>query len=130
MAFADQGKSIPQLTGELVTDIANLFRSEGRLMRTELNESVGRMASGVETMGAGIVLLLVALLVLVQALIIALAEWLGAGWASLLVGGVLALLGALMVAKARKDLAVRSLVPDRTLDQASKDVQLAREQAR
>lgn len=130
MAIADPGKSIPQLTGELVGDLASLFRSEGRLMRTEFNESIGRMAAGAETMGAGIVLLLVALLVLVQALIIALAQWLGAGWASLLVGGVLAAIGGLMVAKARKELAMRSLVPDRTLDQASKDVQLAREQAR
>jgi hypothetical protein len=121
-------KSIPALLADLVRDVSELFRKEGLLVRAEMAEAGRRMAGGVEMIGAGAVFLLVALLVLVQALVIALAELVGAGWASLIVGGGLALVGALLVLRGRRDLSAASLVPDRTLEQTSRDMRLAREQ--
>lgn len=125
---SDSSKSIPDLLSTLIDDVTGLFRSEGRLIRAELTEAGRQMATGVELMGAGAILLLVALLVLVQALVIALAALVGAGWASLIVGGVLAILGAIMVARARSDLKTASLMPHRTMEQTSRDAQMAREQ--
>jgi hypothetical protein len=126
-AGAGASRSIPELIGDLVRDIGELVRSEGRLMRAELREAGERMAAGAEMIGAGAVILLVALLVLVQAVVIALAEWVGPGFAALIVGGVLAILGAVLIALGRKDLSASSLVPERTIEQTSRDARLARE---
>lgn len=121
-------RSVPELLTDLVRDVGELFRKEGRLVRAEISEAGKRMATGVEMVGAGAVVLLVAMLVLVQALVIALAEVMGAGWASLLVGGVLAVVGIVLVLRGRKDLSAASLAPERTIEQTSRDARLAREQ--
>lgn len=121
-------RSIPELLTDLVRDLGDLFRKEGRLVRAEISEAVGRLATGIEMMGAGAVLLLVALFVLVQALVIALAHLVGPGWSSLIVGGLLAAIGIVLILRGRKDLSASSLMPERTLEQTSRDVRLAKEQ--
>ena len=121
-------KSIPELLTDLVRDLGELFRKEGRLVRAEISEAGKRLASGIEMMGAGAVLLLVALFVLVQALVIALAELVGPGWASLIVGGLLAVIGVVLIMRGRKDLSASSLMPERAIEQTSRDVRLAKEQ--
>ncbi len=121
-------RSIPELLTDLVRDLGELFRKEGRLVRAEISEAVGRLATGIEMMGAGAVLLLVALFVLVQALVIALAHLVGPGWSSLIVGGLLAAIGIVLILRGRKDLSASSLMPERTLEQTSRDVRLAKEQ--
>lgn len=121
-------RSIPGLLADLVRDVSELFRKEGMLVRAELAEAGQKMATGAEMIAAGGVLLLVALLVLVQALVIALAEVVGPGWAALIVGGALAAVGALLVHRGKRDLSAASLVPDRTIEQTSRDMRLAREQ--
>jgi hypothetical protein len=121
-------RSIPELLTDLVRDLGELFRKEGRLVRAEISEAVGRLATGIEMMGAGAVLLLVALFVLVQALVIALAHLVGPGWSSLIVGGLLAAIGIFLIMRGRKDLSASSLMPERTLEQTSRDVRLAKEQ--
>jgi uncharacterized membrane protein YqjE len=124
----DNRKTIPDLLGDLVTDMTGLFRTETRLVRAELAESVRRMSTGVELIGAGGIILLVALLVLVQALVIALSNYLGASWASLAVGIALAVIGAIMVSRGKSDLSASTLIPERTVEQASRDAQLVKEQ--
>jgi hypothetical protein len=121
-------RSIPELLTDLVRDLGELFRKEGRLVRAEISEAVGRLTTGIEMMGAGAVLLLVALFVLVQALVIALAHLVGPGWSSLIVGGLLAAVGIVLIMRGRKDLSASSLMPERTLEQTSRDVRLAKEQ--
>jgi uncharacterized membrane protein YqjE len=124
----DNRKTIPDLLGDLVTDMTGLFRTETRLVRAELAESVRRMSTGIELIGAGGIILLVALLVLVQALVIALSNYLGASWASLAVGIALAVIGAIMVSRGKSDLSASTLIPERTVEQASRDAQLVKEQ--
>lgn len=123
----EKSRSIPDLLRTLASDTSALFRSEARLARAEVSELAGQVATGLELIGAGAILLLVALIVLVQALIIPLADWIGAGWATLLVGGVLALIGAIMVIRGRSDLKASSLVPHKTLEQPERDVRLVKE---
>jgi hypothetical protein len=127
-ASSAASRSIPELLTDLVRDLGELFRKEGRLVRAEISEAVGRLATGIEMMGAGAVLLLVALFVLVQALVIALAHLVGPGWSSLIVGGLLAAIGIVLILRGRKDLSASSLMPERTLEQTSRDVRLAKEQ--
>jgi len=127
-ASSAASRSIPELLTDLVRDLGELFRKEGRLVRAEISEAIGRLTTGIEMMGAGAVLLLVALFVLVQALVIALAHLVGPGWSSLIVGGLLAAVGIFLIMRGRKDLSASSLMPERTLEQTSRDVRLAKEQ--
>ena len=122
------GGGISQLLSELVRDLAGLVRGESRLMRAELAEAAKGMAAGFEQMAAGAILLLIAALILFQALIIVLARSIGPDWAAAVVGGVLALLGVVLFIRGRRNVAATKLMPDRTIEQTSRDVRLAREQ--
>lgn len=121
-------RSIADLLGDLVRDLTGLVRSEGRLVRAELVEAGKGMAVGAEMIAAGAILLLVALLVLVQALVVLLAHWVGPGWASAIVGAVFGIIGALLILRGKKNMSAANLVPERTIEQTSRDARLAREQ--
>lgn len=120
--------SFADLLADLVRELTGLVRSEGRLMRAEIADAARTMAGGAEMIAAGAVFLLVALIVLVQALVIALAEYLGPGWSATLVGAALGLLGGLLILRGQKTVKSARLVPERTLEQTSRDVRLAKEQ--
>lgn len=120
-------RSLPSMATDLVNQLATLFRTEAALVRTELRESINRMGSGAMEIAAGAIFLLAALLVLLQALVVALAELgLGAGWASLLVGVVVAGIGALLIRRGTSNLSVENLSPDRSVEQAKRDLEMAK----
>lgn len=121
-------RSIPELLGDLIRDMNGLVVTEGRLLRTELADAGAKVAAGAEMMVGGAVLAMVGLLVLVQALVIALADWLGAGLASLVVGGVLLVLGLVIALRGRGAFKAATLTPDRTVEQTRRDVRLIKEQ--
>lgn len=123
-------RSLPQLLGDLARDISMLFQKETQLIRSELSDKIGQVEAGAGSLAAGAICLLVALLVLVQALVIALSEIMGAGWASLLVGVVIAVIGAVLLKKGAGQLKPSNLTPDRTASQFRKDADLVREQVR
>ncbi|MEH6773659.1 MAG: phage holin family protein [Cereibacter changlensis] len=122
------GRSIADLLGDLVRDLTGLVRTEGKLVRAEMMEAGKTMAVGAEMIAAGAILLLVALLVLVQALVVILAHWVGPAWAAVIVGVVLGLIGAMLILRGKKGLSAANLVPERTIEQTSRDARLAREQ--
>ena len=77
----------------------------------------------------GVICLIAALIVLLQALIIALAKaGLGAGWSSLLVGVVVAGLGLVLLRAGTKMLSPSELNPDRTEEQLKRDVRVVKDQ--
>lgn len=115
------------LLGDLVRDLAGLVKSEGRLIRSELTEAGRTIAIGGEMMVAGAILLLVSLIVLAQALVIGLAGLVGPGWAATIVAAVLGAIGALLVVRGRKAMAVTNLLPERTIEQTGRDIRLAKE---
>ena len=68
-------------------------------------------------------------MVLLQALVIALAEaGLGAGWSSLLVGVIVAILGVVLLRTGMASLNPSDLTPERTQDQLKRDVRAVKEQ--
>jgi hypothetical protein len=124
-------RSVPTLLSDLAQQVSTLVRTEAKLLRTELSEKAGKLGTGATEIAAGAVLLLAALLVLLQALVVALANMgLGAGWASLLVGIVVAAIGAFLVRKGSQDMSPSGLTPDRTTEQLRQDMQVAKEQIR
>ena len=121
-------RGFADLLSDLVREVTGLVRSEGKLVRAEIAEAGRSMAAGTEMVAAGAILLLVALIVLAQALVVLLAEWMPPALASLLVGLALAAVGALLAWRGKKNLSAARLVPERAIEQTSRDARLAREQ--
>ena len=123
-------RSVTDLITDLIRETGELVRTESRLVRAEISDKVRQVEMGGGSIAAGAICLLVALFVLAQALIVALGNVIGDAWAALLVGVVIAAIGAALLAKGRRDLAPNNLMPDRTTNQLSKDGKLVKEQIR
>ncbi|XWN30648.1 MAG: phage holin family protein [Devosia sp.] len=130
------GRSAPELVSKLLRDVVDLFRKEGELIRSEMTDKITQLQVGVGKVAAGAVVLLVALIVLADALVVAVAEIIGevpnttenTGWAALIVGAFFAAVGAFLVRSGTTDLVPRNLTPDRTVDQVRRDTELAKDQ--
>jgi hypothetical protein len=122
-------RSFTSLLGELSRDITTLFRKEIELARAETSEKVTQSLVAVGAIAGGTVLALAALIVLLQALVIAIAE-LGVppALSALIVGVVVAGIAYGLVHKGTNDLKAGSLAPSRTMDSLKRDAQVAKEQ--
>ena len=128
MTIDTHGRSIPDIIGSLVRQVTGLIRNESQLARAEISEKIDKLTGAAALIGAGAVLVLPALVILLQALVGALAE---RGWspalAALLVGvGTLAI-GAALVGIGLGRLKAVSLVPQKTIKQLQQDVAVATE---
>ncbi len=145
----NENRSIPDLIRSLVDEVRALFQTEGRLIRSEINDKVSQLQTGGGEIAAGAICLLVALFVLSQALVAAITKLLavlfdaeaaaaydaapGAGWAAwaaLIVGIIFGIIGYVLLNRGRASLKARNLMPDRTADQVSRDAKLVKEQTR
>jgi len=125
---AATGFSTPHLFVEAVAQLAVLFRTEIRLVRTELAEKVSRAVNAVGLLSGALVLLLAALIILLQGA----AAWLVVAglqphWAAFIVGAVVAIIGVGLLFIALSALKVSNLKPTRALGQVSKDMAVAKE---
>jgi uncharacterized membrane protein YqjE len=112
----DQNRSTRHLLRELVNEVTELVRSEMRLARAETTENVGRVGGAVMRIAAGALLAFAALIVLLQALVIALSNIMDAWLASLVVGVVVAAIGYALVRSGQNDLKPESLAPTRSFE--------------
>ncbi|MDY8108783.1 phage holin family protein [Fulvimarina sp. 2208YS6-2-32] len=130
----NEPKSLPDLVIHALRETSELVQTETRLIRAELSDKVTQVQAAGGALAAGGICLLVALITLTGALVAAIAEIgepnIGAGWAALIVGVALAILGAVLLMKGKKELEPGKLMPNRTADQLNKDVRLAKEQTR
>ena len=127
-------KSLPDLIVDALKETSELVQTETRLIRSEISDKITQVEVGGGSIAAGAICLLVALITLTAALVAAVSKIgtpdIGPGWAALIVGGVLAIIGVVLLFKGRKDLAPGNLVPDRTARQLKKDSKLVQEQTR
>ena len=134
-------RSVPQLLSDLARELTTLFKKEGQLIRAELSEKASKVGVGVGEVAAGAICLLVALNVLAAALVVAIARigadeadaaiqnsGIGIGWASLIVGVLLAIIGAVLVRRGTSQMT--DLTPERTVNQVSQDANLVKDQVR
>ena len=131
MAERATGFSTPHLFVDVVSQLAGLFRTELRLVRTELSEKVAKAVNAIGLLSGAVVLLLAALIVLLQAAV----AWLviagvPSQWGGLLVGVVVGIVGFGLLFTALSALKVSNLKPDRTLEQVNKDMAVAKEMVR
>jgi len=121
---AAEPRTAPELISQLATDLATLVRKESELVRTELSEKAHTAGKAVGDIAAGGLLMVAALLVLLQALVIALSKVMDPLWASLLVGVVVAAVGYLLIRAGMKMMKPENLAPGRSARQLQKDAQL------
>lgn len=109
-------KSAASLLGDLLHHLANLLAKEFRLLRLELAEKLGQVAVALGLLLAGLICALTAIIVLADALVAAVvALGLPHGFAALLVGLAIALLGFLLIQVGLAKLKATSLKPERSL---------------
>lgn len=131
MSEAPQDRSLATLIGDLTQQASTLVQTEGRLLRAELSEKMTKVGGLATEVLAGAICILAGLMVLLQALVIALANaGLGAGWASLLVGLVVAGLGAMLIRNGSANFTAAELAPHRTQNQLENDARVLKEQVK
>lgn len=125
-----EDRSLKDLLTDLTESIATLFRKEIQLARAETSEKMTQVGVAIGSIAGGAILALAALIVLLQALVIGITEaGVPAGWASLIVGVVVAIIAYVLIHKGTNDLKASSLAPNRTVDSLKRDAQVAKEQA-
>lgn len=121
---APRGAGVADLLGQLGGDITGLVRKEAELVQAEVSEKVNAAGKAVTDIAAGGLLLMAALLVLLQALVLALSKVMDPIWAALLVGVGVAGVGYALLRAGMKAISLKGLSPDRSARQLKKDADL------
>ncbi|HEX2656215.1 MAG TPA: phage holin family protein [Xanthobacteraceae bacterium] len=112
---------------DVIGDLADLVQMEIRLAKTELSTKLSQKLVGGIWLGVAGVIGLLAVLVLVEAAIFAIASYgVGLHWSCLIIAGALAILGGAAFAKGRADAQVE-LPPTHSLHQIQRDIAVAKE---
>lgn len=127
MSQITDSRTVPQLLSDLARELTTLFRKETQLLRAELSDKASQLQIGAGSIAAGAICMLVALNVLAGAVVIALGKLMGPGWAALVVGIVIAVIGALLLKKGADDLKPSSLTPERSVHHVKEDAQVIKE---
>ena len=122
-------RSLKELLSDLTNSLTTLVRKEIQLARAETSEKITQSMIAVGAIAAGGILALSALIVLLQALVIAIAEMgVPPALASLIVGLVVAVIAYFLIHKGTNDLKATNLAPARTMDSLRRDAQVVKEQ--
>lgn len=122
--------SFSELVSDLGRDVSSLVGKEAGLLRAEINEKFSMLQTAGGSLAAAGICLLVSLLILLQALIVALTNLgLGAGWSSLLVGLVVGALGVYLLQRGRSAMG-EGIMPKRTQSQVQRDAEMLKEQVK
>jgi drug/metabolite transporter (DMT)-like permease len=122
-------RSVKELLGDLTQSVTTLFRKEIELARAETSEKISQAGVAAGAIAGGGILALAALIVLLQALVIALTELgLAPALSALIVGGVVAIIAFALIYKGMNDLKASNLAPNRTLEALRRDAHMVKEQ--
>ena len=121
-------RSITELIPQLGTEVVRLMKSEADLLRAELNDRVENFQTAISSMAAGAVFLIAALVILLQALVVALTNMgMDAGWASLIIGAIAAAIGAWLVMHGSSE--SMSMTPRRSISEIRKTAEMVKEKS-
>lgn len=120
-------RPLAQLIGDLIESVNRLIHQELELIRVETTEKAREALMGVIGILGGMMVALAALLVLVQALVVALADYMPPAIAALIVGIVLAVIAFLLVRAGRAALDAKNLSLTKTAESLKRDKELVAE---
>ena len=115
------------LLGHVATDIIDLVRGEVQLARAELDQKFNRIIMAAIWLVGGALVAFAGLVVILQGVAAALALVLPTWAASLIVGVLIVVVGALLARSGLAMLSLKTLIPDRTVSSLQKDVQVVKE---
>ncbi|MFN3353788.1 MAG: phage holin family protein [Brevundimonas sp.] len=130
--MAVQDKPIGSLLQDAAGDVAAIVRNEARLAQTEIKDSLHKAVGGAVSGLLGAVVLIPAITLLLFSLAFALDEydvtplWVGA----LIAAALGAVIGAVLLSRAKSALKAEALAPTRTAENLKQDARLMKEQAR
>jgi hypothetical protein len=128
MAERIDERSFGELVGDLTRQMGTLVRQEIDLARTEMTSRARAAGRDAALVGAGGVLLHAALLTAIATVVLLLVEVGLSPWlAALLVGIVVAAVGAALLARGRSGLQKAELAPKRTVETLKDDAEWAKE---
>lgn len=113
--------SVGTLLRDLASDAADLVRKELALARNEISYAVSELKTGIIGMAAGGGVLFAGFLFLLLAATLGLANVMPGWAAALIVGGVVALIGLIMVITGQRRMRADHFRPDRTVEAMRKD---------
>ena len=128
MSNRDERASTVGLITQALSQMALLFQTELRLVRAEMSEKFSQVLGRAGLVAIGGAFALVALIFVLQSVV----SWLEVAgladeWGYLLVGLLLAVVGAVLLARGINALKETSVVPGRTLHQVRADVATLKE---
>ena len=116
-----------ELLGNVATDIQDLVRGEVRLARSELDQKLNSVIMAAIWLVGGALLAFAGLVVVLQGVAAALALALPTWAASLIVGVLIVVIGALFARSGLAMLSLKTLTPDRTAASLQKDARVVKE---
>ena len=119
-------KGLVDIAGDAMKEIAVLLQTELQLLRVELAEKLTFTALSVALIGAGLVLLMATIVLLLQAAVIGFVAY-GFSWpiATLMVATATLIIGAGLIWLGINRRSMARLAPSKTLDQLQKDSNIA-----
>ncbi|EHY90855.1 phage holin family protein [Saccharomonospora azurea] len=124
-------RSVAELVNDLSAQMSRLVRNEMLLARAEIQAKGKRFGAGAGMAGAGGVIALYGLAVLITAAVLALALVLPAWAAALVVGGALMLLAGLLALVGKRQVQKASPpIPRESLESVRKDIDVVKETMR
>jgi uncharacterized membrane protein YqjE len=121
--------SLGDLFGDLARDMGTLVSQEITLARTELTEKASRVGKDIAMLAVGGLVAYAGLLAIIAAVIFLLADRGVPLWAAaLIVGGIVAVVGYLLVQRGISALKQQDLTPRQTIQSIKEDTQWAKEQ--
>jgi uncharacterized membrane protein YqjE len=131
MAVANHNRSIADVLRDVMMQVTTLLRKEAELARVELSENINRAALGLGLIVGGSVLLIPALVILLEAAVAALEQnGMRSAEAAGIIGGVALVLGFILIVIGVSRLRVKSLMPNKTIQQLQRDAATAKQQMR
>ncbi|HEX7028206.1 MAG TPA: phage holin family protein [Gammaproteobacteria bacterium] len=125
-AAQHDASSVPGLVRQLADEVSSLFSKEVALAKVEVAESVSEAKKGAGSMITGGAVLYAGLIFLLLAAVVGLAQVVEFWLSSLIIGGVVAIIGLIMVQAGKKKIQPSSLKPEHTLNTLQKDQQAVR----
>jgi Putative Actinobacterial Holin-X, holin superfamily III len=124
-------RSLPNIFTDIVNQMRTLVRKEAQLARVEMSEKITQVAIGLGLIVVGAVLLMPALVILLQAGVAGLVEYgIKDPWAALIIGGAALLIGIILALIGASRLKADRLVPNKTIHQVQRDISVAKDQVR
>ena len=121
--------SLGQVVGGLAGDVQDLVRGEIMLARAELDQKFHRVLMAAIWLLGGALLAFAGLVVVLQGVAFALALVLPAWAASLIVGVIIVIIGALFARSGLAMLSLKALTPERTAANLQKDAEMLKERS-